>query len=105
MLFKKIVKYGVKYGSIMLLSTLILYVVLPLIGILFIYLAIVLPWWLSLILLIIIPAIFIIGSAFTVLEWVLKKIFPEREVLLDKPQKQFDFDRLHRDIYSNMRQD
>lgn len=103
MLLKKIVKYGVKYGSIMLLSTLILYVVLPLIGMLFIYLAIILPWWLSLILLIIIPGIFIIGSAFTILEWLLRKIFPEREVTLDKPQKQFDFNRLHRDIYSNMR--
>lgn len=103
MLLKKIVKYGVKYGSIMLLSTIFFFVILPLIGIAFIYLAIVLPWWLSLILLIIIPAIFIIGSAFTVLEWVLKKIFPEQEVLLDKPQKQFDFNRLHKDIYSNMR--
>lgn len=103
MLLKKIVKYGVKYGSIMLLSTIFFFVILPLIGIAFIYLAIVLPWWLSLILLIIIPSIFIIGSAFTILEWLLKKIFPEREVTLDKPQKQFDFNRLHRDIYSNMR--
>ena len=103
MLLKKIVKYGVKYGSIMLLSTIFFFVILPLIGIAFIYLAIVLPWWLSLILLIIIPSIFIIGSAFTILEWLLKKIFPEREVTLDKPQKQFDFNRLRNDVQSNMR--
>lgn len=87
----------------MLLSATVLYVVLPLIGMLFIYLALVLPWWLSLILLIIIPGIFLVGSFFTILEWLLKKIFPEREVTLDSPQKQFDFNRLHNDINSNMK--
>jgi hypothetical protein len=102
-LLKKIIRYGLKYGSIMLLSTTVLYVILPLIGALFIYLALILPWWLSLILLIIIPAIFLIGSFFAVLEWILKKIFPEREVTLDTPQKQFDFNRLHQDIRSNMK--
>lgn len=87
----------------MLLSATFFFVVLPLIGILFIYLAIIWPWWLSLIVLVIIPSILVVGLLFTGLEWLLKKIFPEREVTLDKPQKQFDFNRLHNDIYSNMR--
>ena len=31
------------------------------------------------------------------------KIFPEKEVILTKPQKQFDFNRLRNDVQSNMR--
>jgi hypothetical protein len=103
MLIKKIFKYGVKYGSIMLLSAVTLYIILPLIGLFFIYLALIFPWWLSLILLIIIPGIFLVGSFFTILEWALKKIFPEKEITLDEPQKGFNFERLREDINSNMK--
>jgi hypothetical protein len=103
MLLKKIFKYGVKYGTIMLLSTIFFFVVLPILAALYVYLFVLLPWWVSVPLLIVLPAILLIGGFFTIVEWLLKKIFPEKEVVLTKPQKQFDYNRLRNDIYLNMR--
>ena len=82
MLLKKIFKYGVKYGTIMLLSTIFFFVVLPILVGVYVYLFVLLPWWLNIPLLIILPAILLIGGFFTIVEWLLKKIFPEKEVIL-----------------------
>ena len=87
----------------MLLSTIFFFVVLPILAGVYVYLFVLLPWWLNIPLLIILPAILLIGGFFTIVEWLLKKIFPEKEVVLTKPQKQFDFNRLRNDIQSNMR--